>query len=244
MWKKTLLAGAAALALVGSTFVYAQQQPQGGADDQQPSGWHGWHGRMFGGGGGALSPQDRAAFLDARIAALKAGLQLTPDQEKSWPPFEAALRKLAKLRAEAIEARRAAAQGGEQGSHVDRLRKRADRLTAIGAGLKQLADAEEPLLASLDDAQKRRFEIFSRMARHHMGFMGRESMRERMERWHHGGGFGGGEGGGWHGHMGPGGMGPGGGSGMGPGQWRGEGGGSDGGSGGGAGGGADQEDQL
>src|SRR5271168_4975572 len=33
-----------------------------------------------------FSPEDRAAFLDARIAALKAGLELNADQEKNWPP--------------------------------------------------------------------------------------------------------------------------------------------------------------
>ena len=35
-----------------------------------------------------FSPEDRAAFLDARIAALKAGLELNADQEKNWAPLE------------------------------------------------------------------------------------------------------------------------------------------------------------
>ena len=34
------------------------------------------------------SAEDISAFMDARIAALKAGLRLTPDQEKNWPAFE------------------------------------------------------------------------------------------------------------------------------------------------------------
>jgi zinc resistance-associated protein len=46
-----------------------------------------------------FSPEDRAAFLDARIAALKAGLELNADQEKNWPPLESAMRDLAKERA-------------------------------------------------------------------------------------------------------------------------------------------------
>ena len=37
---------------------------------------------------GRFSPEDRAAFLDARIAALKAGLELSAEQEKNWPPLE------------------------------------------------------------------------------------------------------------------------------------------------------------
>src|SRR5258706_10669833 len=77
--KKVLLAGIAALAIAGSTAVYAQQRP-----------WSHDHVRM--------NPEDRAAFTDARIAAVKAGLKLTPDQEKLWPPVEAAVRDLAKLR--------------------------------------------------------------------------------------------------------------------------------------------------
>ena len=35
---------------------------------------------------------DRAAMLDAGLAGLRAGLKLTPDQDKLWPPFEAAIR--------------------------------------------------------------------------------------------------------------------------------------------------------
>jgi len=53
--KKVLLAGVAALAIAGSTVVYAQNRP-----------WFHDHVRM--------NPEDRAAFTDARIAAVKTGL--------------------------------------------------------------------------------------------------------------------------------------------------------------------------
>ena len=43
------------------------------------------------------TPEDRAAFLDARLAALHAGLELTADQDKLWPPVEQALRDFSKL---------------------------------------------------------------------------------------------------------------------------------------------------
>jgi hypothetical protein len=43
-----------------------------------------------------FSREDRAAFLDARIAALKAGLELNAEQEKNWPPLESAMRDLAR----------------------------------------------------------------------------------------------------------------------------------------------------
>jgi hypothetical protein len=44
----------------------------------------------------------------------------------------------------------------------------------VAAGLKKLADAEEPLYKSLDDAQKQHFEILARALgpHHHMGFAG------------------------------------------------------------------------
>src|SRR6201986_84872 len=84
--KKILLAGIAVLAIAGTTVVYAQHRP-----------WFHQHMRM--------SPEDRAAFADARIAAVHAGLKLTPDQEKLWPPLEAAVRDFAKLRFDRANAR-------------------------------------------------------------------------------------------------------------------------------------------
>ena len=47
-----------------------------------------------------LTTEDRAALVDARIAALRTGLRLTPDQEKNWPAVESAIRDLAKQRGE------------------------------------------------------------------------------------------------------------------------------------------------
>ncbi len=41
---------------------------------------------------------DHEALLDAKLAGLKAGLRLTPDQEKLWGPFESAVRDLARMR--------------------------------------------------------------------------------------------------------------------------------------------------
>ncbi|MFX5937722.1 hypothetical protein ABTE71_20410, partial [Acinetobacter baumannii] len=78
-----ILAGVAAVAIIGSTAVYAQHRHH--------------HHRM--------SMEDRAAFVDAKIASVKAGLQLTPDQEKLWPPVEAAVRDFAKQRMAQANAR-------------------------------------------------------------------------------------------------------------------------------------------
>jgi zinc resistance-associated protein len=110
---------------------------------------------------GRFSPEDRAAFLDARIAALKAGLELSAEQEKNWPPLESAMRDLAKQRAERFAAwRQTRGEGGDQTTEVnpiDRLTRASERLSARASDLEKLATAAKPLYDSLDDAQKRRF---------------------------------------------------------------------------------------
>jgi LTXXQ motif family protein len=105
-----------------------------------------------------------ARFADARIAALKVGLELTPEQEKNWPVFETAIRDISKARAD-----RMASRGNEQppADPVERLRQRSNALGTTAANLKKLADAEEPLYKSLDDAQKQRFRILAHVLRPH-----------------------------------------------------------------------------
>jgi hypothetical protein len=134
---------------------------------------------------------DHQALLNAKLAGLKAGLQLTPDQEKLWGPFEAAVRDAAEMRMRHMQemmqrmgkmhmegmdhpARMDDMDMGEggRGSPLDRLDALANRLTEVGAALKKVADTGKPLYASLDDQQKRVF-----------GFLAREMMR--MD--HHGG---------------------------------------------------------
>jgi zinc resistance-associated protein len=161
---KPVLVAAAALAIAGSSIVYAQQRfgGPGGEGDRGQRFEH--HYRP--------SPQDMAAFTDARVAALKAGLQLTPDQAKNWPSFEQALRDMAKLHMERMQAHQAASQPDQTpATPFDRLARRADRMSKTGAALKQLADTGMPLYQSLDDAQKHRFHILAHMLRphhHHM----------------------------------------------------------------------------
>jgi hypothetical protein len=113
-----------------------------------------------------FSPEDRAAFLDARIAALKAGLELNADQEKNWQPLESAMRDLAKERAARFaEWRQRREAGGDQAggfNPIDRLTRFSERLSARAADLQKLAAAAKPLYDSLDDGQKRRFAILFR----------------------------------------------------------------------------------
>jgi zinc resistance-associated protein len=118
---------------------------------------------------GRFGPEDRAAFLDARIAALKAGLELNAEQEKNWAPLESAMRDLARQRAERFAAWRERGDDNQDGeiSPIDRLARASERLSAHAADLQKLAAAAKPLYDSLDDGQKRRFAVLFR------GSMGR-----------------------------------------------------------------------
>jgi zinc resistance-associated protein len=134
MWK-FMVAGTAALAIAGTSLAYAQQRD--GRDGMMP--------------GRQLNAEDLRAFGEARLAALKAGLMLTPEQEKNWPAFEQAARDLAKARVDRISAMRNAPATDDP---VARLRQRATALSDTGAALKKLADAADPLYKSLDENQK------------------------------------------------------------------------------------------
>src|SRR5687768_12234366 len=92
---KSVLAGAMALAVAGGSLVQAQQ-PQDRERDQSPQRQQ-------------QHADDLAAYGDARIAALKAGLKLTPEQEKNWPALEQALKQAAKQRSEQYAAAHASA---------------------------------------------------------------------------------------------------------------------------------------
>ena len=138
MWK-ALIAGATLLMIAGSTLASAQQSSPAERSHRAQ-----------------LTADDIAAFTDARIAALKAALKLTPVQEKNWPAVEQAVRDISKERIAQREARRAA---GQRTDITERLRDRADALTTRANALRRLADAENSLYQSLDEAQKRRFGI-------------------------------------------------------------------------------------
>jgi hypothetical protein len=151
------IAAVAVLAIAGSTAVYAQHRH-----------WDHGYSRM--------NPEDRAAYADARIAAVHAGLKLTADQEKLWPPVEAAVKEFAKLRIDRANARMNASRDDSSqkpDDPVTRLRERADSMAASAAAMKKIADAADPLYKTLDDGQKRRLAVLTRMDR----FGGREGWR-------------------------------------------------------------------
>ena len=157
--RKFAIAAVAVLAIAGSTAVYAQH-------------------RHWGHGFSRMSPEDRSAYADARIAAVHAGLKLTADQEKLWPPVETAVKEFAKLRIDRANARMDASKDDSSQQKPDdpvsRLRERADNMATTAAAMKKIAEAADPLYKTLDDGQKRRLAVLTRMDR----FGGRDG-------WHH-----------------------------------------------------------
>ena len=143
---KTVAAGLTALFVTASSLAYAQAPSAttttgGGQDDTK------------------LSAADLNALTDARIGIVKAALQLTPEQAKYWPAVEEAIRNRAMGRQVRLAARRQRDQGDSD--LVDDVRRRADALAQRSAELKQLADAWQPLSATLTPEQKQRLRFFA-----------------------------------------------------------------------------------
>ncbi|HEX2725917.1 MAG TPA: Spy/CpxP family protein refolding chaperone, partial [Beijerinckiaceae bacterium] len=153
--------------------------------------WRGERGGRGAAGGermmGRFSPEDIEAFTDARIAALRAGLKLTAEQEKLWPPLEEAIRALVRQRRDQARAWRESRERDDE-DIAARLRALAEQQAARAEALKKLADAVAPLHASFDEGQKRRFNVLTRRMRGEMmQGMGGEMQGMRgggMRPWH------------------------------------------------------------
>ena len=142
---KMVAAGVTALFLAASPLAYAQSS----SDEVRER----------------LSAADLSALTDARVNIVKTALQLTPDQEKYWPPIEDAIRARAKDREARLASLAARAAEIRDKSLIEVLRnrdpvafmhRRADALAQRSADLKNLADAWQPLYATLTPEQKRR----------------------------------------------------------------------------------------
>lgn len=107
--------------------------------------------------------EDAQAVLNARLAALKAVMALTPAQEPLWQPVEAAIRDIVRDAAN----RRARRFAATQPSHfLDVLGAIADAEEARGRDLRRFVDAAKPLVNALTEAQRRRIPAFLGMTDH------------------------------------------------------------------------------
>lgn len=188
---------ASALVAIGATAVVAQQQippPPFMQQNQQPNA--GGPGQMgpgarMGGPMGRMSTEDRQAFFNAKIAAVHAGLALTPDQEKLWPQAESAAREFAATmmaRREAMQKLREEMRaGGKTPDFIAMMRARADATVARGEAMKKALDGVGPLYATLTPEQKARLgHLAGRRFRHEMRGWG-DDMRGMDRGWGPGG---------------------------------------------------------
>jgi hypothetical protein len=162
MMKTLAAATLAAFVAAGATYAIAQQ----GQGPQGQSGWEQRRAERM----ERFMRDELPALTDARIGGLKAGLKLTPEQEKLWPPVEQALRDMAAQRMQTMQQRRAERgnRGAERPDPMQQLDRMVERSGQMNASLTKLRDATKPLYATFDDRQKQVLPTLMRQARHKM----------------------------------------------------------------------------
>lgn len=149
MWKLAA-AGATALLITASPVAYAQSFSFEARDH--------------------LSASQLKALTDLRIDLVKGALQLTPEQTKLWPAVEEAIRNRATNRMariqKIVETVGAKADDGplevlQNRDPIGFLNRRAEALAQRSADIKKLADAWQPLYATLKPEQKRRMGVLA-----------------------------------------------------------------------------------
>jgi hypothetical protein len=122
-----------------------QQEPQ--EQDQQQA-------VMTQEGAPQLSAEQIVANSDANIDRIKAELNLTPLQEKNWTAFNSAMHYLGHNGADRLNLRIARAKRDPPDDIIEQMRNEAQFLNDRAVDQRNVADAAEPLFASLDDKQK------------------------------------------------------------------------------------------
>lgn len=130
--------------------------------------------------------QMQADMATRFLARAKSALQLTAEQEKQWPAVEQAIRDGVRRRADLMERFRAQ---GEASDPVQRMRRMSELFAARSESFSKIADAVQPLYASLSDDQKQRLRRVmpgadGRMAMHDGGRRQDERRGDRFERFH------------------------------------------------------------
>lgn len=106
------------------------------------------------------SAADARAVLNARLAALKTVIELTPEQEKLWPALETAIRDISSNAAQ----RRQSRENVSPRDFLDILEVTANDEEGRAKDLKRFVAAAKPLVAALTPEQKRRIPSFLGLA--------------------------------------------------------------------------------
>ena len=101
-----------------------------------------------------LTAEQIVASSDANIDRIKAELNLTPEQEKNWTAFNSAMHYLGHNGADRLNLRIARAKRDPPDDIIEQMRNEAQFLNDRAVDQRNVADAAEPLFASLDDKQK------------------------------------------------------------------------------------------
>jgi hypothetical protein len=162
MSKSAIVSGLTALLLAAPSLALAQTEPaqqqqqqqmQPPAQMQQPQGMQ------------QQGTSEMQTLTDERIDVIKFALQLKPDQEQFWPPIEEAIRARAEMRRQHLQdiitRVKNMRQGDAEFNPVKALQERANTLSQRATGLKQLADAWQPLYETLDDRQRLRMRVLA-----------------------------------------------------------------------------------
>ncbi|MBR0895120.1 Spy/CpxP family protein refolding chaperone [Bradyrhizobium tropiciagri] len=104
-----------------------------------------------------LTAEQIVANSDANIERIKKELNLTPEQEKNWAGFNSAMHYLGHNGADRLNLRIARAQRDPPDDIIEQMRNEAQFLNDRAGDQRNVADAAEPLYASLDDKQKQIF---------------------------------------------------------------------------------------
>jgi hypothetical protein len=144
---KIVAAGTTALFLTASPIAHAQTAPSPATPER-------------------LNAADRNTLTDLRVDLVKAALQLTPEQEKLWPPVDGAIRARAEdRRARLAKIGETVGRGRADQNPVEVMRnrdpiaflqRRSQELAQRSADLDKLADAWQPLYNTLSQEQRQR----------------------------------------------------------------------------------------
>jgi hypothetical protein len=104
-----------------------------------------------------LSAEQIVSNSDANIDRIKGELSLTPEQEKNWTAFNSAMHYLGHNGADRLNLRIERAKRDPPDDIIEQMRNEAQFLNDRAVDQRAVADAAEPLYASLDDKQKTTF---------------------------------------------------------------------------------------
>jgi hypothetical protein len=104
-----------------------------------------------------LTAEQIVSNSDGNIDRIKTELNLTPEQEKNWAGFSSAMHYLGHNGADRLNLRIARAKRDPPDDIIEQMRNEAQFLNDRAVDQRSVADAAEPLFASLNDKQKQTF---------------------------------------------------------------------------------------